>query len=52
MQPTWTQVSNLTLQERCYGTTNSPKFNLGLGTYTTGKKDRDRKADQRKMVPY
>ena len=43
---------NLSLQEKLYGTTNNPRFNLGLGTYTTGKKDRDVKADQRKMVPY
>lgn len=49
--PTWTEPSNLALQEKLYGTTNNPVFNEGLGTYTTGKTSRRVEAARRNLIP-
>jgi hypothetical protein len=48
---TRTEVSNLALQEKLYGTTNNPVWNEGLGTYTTGKTSRRVEAARRKLIP-
>lgn len=41
----------LELQAKLYGTTAVPKYNEGLGAWTTGKSDRREKARQRKLIP-
>ena len=46
-----TPPNYLELQARVYGTTGVPKWNLGLGAWTRGKRDYERTAEHKQLVP-